>query len=243
MKITKRQSIMFTIILVCFILLGWEFYQLITHDNASFSALPEKNTLTQTLLRHHNAKVSIKTVTVQNTATPHIKNNCPVLTKNQKQYIDLINKIALAKMQRRLMEEEAAIAAAKNRIAILNAQTAIIAPSKLPDSKLYTLDEILLLELPATNYTIFLKGSFNKHDLNMLAQKQLLGAKAIYYSIAKKGQPWFILLYGHYNTKTEAQNTLQQLPNMLQRLNPQIEGMDPIQAAIKAQFGIHALLR
>ena len=280
----KRHIIMLIIVLACFILLGWEVYQLISADNVS---------LTQKLL-HTVTPQNVTTPQVKQHVGPYVKNNHPVLVKNQKQYIDLVNKIELAKMQRRLMDEEVAIAADKNRIAILNAQTnkliepiptinakqhpapipvthchtphinkkivppptakkkiappmlaqtTVTTPRKLPASEFYTLDEILLLDLPANNYTIFLKGSFNKHELDMLAKEKQLGPKAIYYSILKKGQPWFILLYDHYNTKAEAQNTLQQLPETLQQLNPHIEGIATIQVAIKTQFGIHVVLR
>src|SRR3990167_946107 len=52
----------------------------------------------------------------------------------------------------------------------------------------YTVDEILLLELPTASYTIQLKGSFSKRELDELVIKNNLGLKAVYYSFPKNGK-------------------------------------------------------
>lgn len=239
----------------------------------------------------HHANSASPTMRGEQHLDPKMINNHYVLTQSQREYIELIHKVEIAKMQRRLIDEEVAIAAAKNRIAMLNARTKkltgknrhspgtinkknntpskssnfqsfvniktplaadprntdprqkkeILALAPTPKSTdmlkidTYTLDEIQLLELPANNYTITLKGSFNKHDLEMYAKENNLGPKAIYYSIQRQGKLWFVLLYDHYNTKEEANSALQQLPQALQQDGPIVKSIDDIQEAIKAQ--------
>jgi septal ring-binding cell division protein DamX len=97
----------------------------------------------------------------------------------------------------------------------------------------YTLDEILLLELPPTSYTIELKGAYDKHDLVVFAQQNALGENAIYYSMPREHKIWHVLLYSYFNTKMEAQEAFAKLPVQILAINPQIQPVSDIQQSIK----------
>lgn len=99
----------------------------------------------------------------------------------------------------------------------------------------YTLDEILLLELPPTTYTIELKSGYNKQDLIHFAQQNDLGENAIYYATPRDHKTWHVLLYSYFNTKEEAQQAMLQLPAAMQEIHPQIEPVTDIQRFIKTE--------
>ncbi len=291
MKMEKRQFITIFIAVAALIFLGRELYILIFRNTASTATSTQNQMINQSSSFHYQARSDIPNAKDEQHLNPKIKNNRYALVQSQREYIELIHKVEIAKIQRRLIDEEVAIAAAKNRIAMLNSQTEklndknrhspettnkknntpsrfnnfrsfaniqtplttdlkntnsaqkkeILALAPTPKSTdmlkidTYTLDEIQLLELPANNYTITLKGSFNKHDLEMYAKENNLGPKAIYYSVQRRGKLWFVLLYDHYNTKEEANSALQQLPQSLQQDGPTVKSIDDIQQAIKAQ--------
>lgn len=116
----------------------------------------------------------------------------------------------------------------------MKAPTTNAPPKKIQS---YTLDEILLLELPPSSYTIELKSSYNKAALEQLAEINNLGAKATYYSTLRGGKTWFTLVYDHFNTRKEAESELRQLPETLLQQKPQLQMVSTIQQAIKTQRG------
>lgn len=101
--------------------------------------------------------------------------------------------------------------------------------------KAYTLDEILLLELPPTSYTIELKGAYSKHDLIVFARQQAIGENAIYYSMPREHKTWHVLLYSYFNTKTEAEEALSKLPSPMLAIHPKIQSITDIQQGIKTE--------
>ncbi len=102
---------------------------------------------------------------------------------------------------------------------------------------IYTLDEILLLELPPNTYTIHIKGDFDKQKLITLARNNDLGENAIYYSKPQKNKRWYVLLYSYYNSKEDATIALQNLPLKIKALHPTAQSINIVQGDIKSLNG------
>lgn len=110
----KRQTTILVLAVSGIFILGIQTYQLIRHDISS--AAPTKAT-----------PVTIPTID----KAPHFTTQLPkaVIASRQRfdlqrqQYIELVNQYELAKVQRQLLDEEVAIAAAQQRIAELNQKT------------------------------------------------------------------------------------------------------------------------
>ncbi len=345
MKVDKRQSIILVITLFAFAFLAFEAYQLVRNDISSAQTKP---TPTPVIAQSQHSL----------TATPTFKAELPKSTRenherlitHQQKYIDLVNQYEMAKMERQLLEEQVAIAQARQRIAELSAKTQPLADTnnttaspiptasaernsnpayqltyldhqisgysatlnkngnyyevtpgyQLPDGvevkqithdsvllqqndrqfrltfnglaplpqnnasidapkpkdavdlthienkvfalnptnhtpHTYTLDEILLLELPSTSYTILLKSDSDRHALVLFAQKNALGENAIYYSLPSETQKKYVLLYSYFNTRAEAEMALQRLSPTLKNHHPTVESIATIQDIIKAQ--------
>lgn len=97
----------------------------------------------------------------------------------------------------------------------------------------YTLDEILLLELPPTSYTIELKSATEKHDLVNFAKENALGENAIFYTKSQDNRTWYVLLYSYFNSKSDALAALQKLPEQMLAQHPQIQPLTLVQNWIK----------
>lgn len=111
MRVEKKQSYLLALTLLAFGFLGYQVYQLVGSDLSSTTASVEAPSL-------QAAPAPVP--------TPVSKlplNSGSSLLKNQKEYLELINQYQLLKMRRQLLEEQAAIAQAQNRIALLNEQT------------------------------------------------------------------------------------------------------------------------
>jgi len=96
-----------------------------------------------------------------------------------------------------------------------------------------TLDEILLLELPPQNYTIRIAQDSKLTDLQKLVMKFRLDPKAMLFSFRQNQQTQHVLIFGDFNSKTEADEALNSLAPPLLQLGPQIITMSDVQQAIK----------
>ena len=243
MKINKKQTLLLTLTITVLGLLAWQVYVLIHHDMTSTNHVttPTNPTMTQPARLHADLLAQIAPMQ-------------PPLITHQKHYMELVNKYKTIKMQRRLLEEEAAIAAAKQRIASLDKKTNQLTRAKTylnttptirghqpaalsqPRVQSYTLDEILLLELPPSDYTVVLKTSDNQHSLEQFAEKYHLGSKAMYYSMHHQGKIQYVLLYDHFNDRSNAHMALARLLVPLRKENPKIQTLEIIQQTIKGRI-------
>ncbi len=99
----------------------------------------------------------------------------------------------------------------------------------------YTVDEILLLELPPTSYTILLKSDTNQMALTKFAKNHALGENAIYFSREEHDHEQYILLYSYFNTRHEATFALQKLSEGLKLEHPRVESVSVIQTIIRTE--------
>ena len=242
-------------------LLTWKAYSLISADMTGNDKVASLN----------------PTVRTHVTLPDHITQTQLALITRQQQYIELVNKYEIVKMQRQLLEQEATIAETKQRIASLNKKTTpqtatkntfptkendtgslhhlkaieknimahptvmsskkMAPPSASHSTKVqaYTLDEILLLELPPSNYTLVLQTAHDKHRLEQLAKKYHLGTKAMYYSTRYPGETQCVLLYDHFNNRPDANAVFAQLPAALIHKGAKIESVKRVQETIKGK--------
>lgn len=97
----------------------------------------------------------------------------------------------------------------------------------------FTLDEILLLELPPKNYTIRVAQDGSLSDLKKLIAKFHLDPKAMLFHFKKDQKTEHVLIFGDFASKEQAEDALNKLPPSLLQLTPQIVTMSEVQQAIK----------
>jgi len=106
--------------------------------------------------------------------------------------------------------------------------------AKITHNAPYTLDEVLLLELPPSNYTIQLAEDNRLNDLKKLVNRFHLNPRAMLFHYHKNTQMQHVLLLGSYQSKKEAAIALAKLPSELKLLTPQIISLRSVQQVIKA---------
>jgi septal ring-binding cell division protein DamX len=89
-----------------------------------------------------------------------------------------------------------------------------------------------LRSAPASNFTIQLLASANKSELLRYIQANALDSQAMYYQTQRNGQDLFVLVYGLYTNRSEAQAALQKLPASIRAQQPWIKSMDTVKASL-----------
>ncbi len=138
MQMDKKQTSILAITVLAFGFLGYQVYQLIGSDlsqtvpPAPSSKLVSSSTVSSTapVSSVPLGSGSAAHLIAENTTAPPPPVAAklptiarPPLLKSQQQYLELLNQYELLKMRRQMLEEQAAIAQAQNRIAVLNDQT------------------------------------------------------------------------------------------------------------------------
>jgi len=80
--------------------------------------------------------------------------------------------------------------------------------------------ETHILAMPGQNYAIQLLGSNNEKKVQAFISNNKLTDKAHYYRGIHKGRSWFVVVYGNYISKAEAQKAVSKLPLALRKLRP-----------------------
>ena len=107
------------------------------------------------------------------------------------------------------------------------------ATSPLNTKARYTEDEHRLLRLPSHEYTIQLIGSYHRDIVENFAIANDLGNEAMQFHVENRGRPWYMLFYGNYRTRTEAQTALRQLPPNLVPERPWIRRVADVQHDVR----------
>jgi septal ring-binding cell division protein DamX len=89
-----------------------------------------------------------------------------------------------------------------------------------------------LRSAPASNFTIQLLASANKSELLRYIQANALDSQAMYYQSQRNGQDLFVLVYGLYTTRSEAQTALQGLPSSIRAQQPWIKSLGTVKASL-----------
>ena len=114
------------------------------------------------------------------------------------------------------------------------ADTEIVVP---PTSGLSTLtpSEEKLMQVSSQRYTLQLMGSHDLADLEKFIRAHKLAGKATYYRAIFHNSPWYMLIYGDYNTAMQAHTQALQLPTDLRKMHPWVKSYEMVQKEIKTR--------
>lgn len=147
MTMDKKQSVMLVLTILAFLFLGYQVYQLVSNDMqepTQSAPQPVVQMQSEALPLAHNAVGSeahyTQTVVEHGIGAAHgsldrsqssmgVQLPSRSSAKNQQEYLKLVNQFELAKMQRQLLQEQAAIARARHEIVVMNNQTSKISGS------------------------------------------------------------------------------------------------------------------
>lgn len=99
------------------------------------------------------------------------------------------------------------------------------------DSALYT-----MLKRPASHYVIQLFGSDSEASVKSFIAKNNLSKNALYVTVWHNNQNWFIVLYGDYADRNQAQAAIQELPTAISSNSPWPRSVQSVQEAIRQRL-------
>lgn len=85
---------------------------------------------------------------------------------------------------------------------------------------------------PGNYYTIQLLAASQENEINHYIQTHDLGGKTVSYRANRNGKDWYILTYGVYKTRQDAEEALEELPGTLRGLKPWVNTV----AAVKVSM-------
>ena len=121
-------------------------------------------------------------------------------------------------------------------------KTEIVPPSKtvLPiNPVLLELDKMglhnasWLSQQSTKNWTLQLLGARDPETLLKFAQRNNLSTNAAWYKTWLTSKPYYVLVYGSYNSRETARSTITGLPPQLRSLKPWVKSMKSVQQALK----------
>jgi len=97
----------------------------------------------------------------------------------------------------------------------------------------YTEDEHRILAMRPHAYTIQLIGSYHRDIVENFAIANDLGNQAMEFHVNNRGKQWYMLLYGNYKTRAQAQLAMRQLPPDLTPEHPWIRAVADVQHDVR----------
>ncbi len=86
---------------------------------------------------------------------------------------------------------------------------------------------------PPEDYSIQVLGSHNRDTATrFIAEGERKGVDFYYIEAVRKSKPWFVVLYGHYESKDAARSALNAAPNWLRAQKPWLRSFAGIQASL-----------
>ncbi|MCW9047295.1 MAG: SPOR domain-containing protein [Gammaproteobacteria bacterium] len=83
------------------------------------------------------------------------------------------------------------------------------------------------------NWTLQLLGARDPETLLKFAQRNQLSANAAWYKTWLTSKPYYVMVYGSYNSRENARNAIAGLPSQLRSLKPWVKSMKSVQKALK----------
>lgn len=99
----------------------------------------------------------------------------------------------------------------------------------------YSKAEQKILQLPSNHYTIQLLGASKIAGIEQFISSNKLQKQAYYYSSPHNKQPWYILVFGNYNTREQAKVAIAQLPAAVRALQPWVRDVASIKQVLQAR--------
>lgn len=121
----------------------------------------------------------------------------------------------------------------------VTARNKAVATSKikpLTKNSPYSEAEKCLLAIPKTHYTLQLVGANSSKHIQAFIKMHGLQGKASYYQTYNNGKPWYVIVYGNYKTKAQAQAALKKLPTAVQAQHPWPRDYATVHAAIQRKL-------
>lgn len=193
-----------------------------------------------------SAPVKIETDTIAVNVTPAVAEPEPVFPENVDQKIARLEQ-KIEDLQKQVQSDQKAMRATEQQLKQLLsnksdrtakpkvAKSAHIAkPIAKAANKTLKLSkhEKKILSLPGANYTLQLLCMNKEVQVQDFIKNNKLDAQAYYYKSHFKGKDWYIVVYGNYANKTEAQIALASLPSSLKKLHPWVREYVAVQQSI-----------
>jgi DamX protein len=199
---------------------------------ASNETMPDKSVETVALVESV-ATSSEETLSIEPTIAQD--NYAAKIDRLEKSVQNLQQQLNKEQEARRMMEMQYKHLVSKQTHTNLNPRAKTIKPV-LPKSKKslsFSKYEKHILSLPSKNYALQLLCLNNEAKVVDFIKQHKLEHKASYYKSTFKGKDWFILVYGNYANKADAQLALAKLPKSLKKLHPWPREYNNIQGSIK----------
>jgi len=158
--------------------------------------------------------------------------------QGQEQAIEAMRLLAPAKMESKRVSQTTTSLSSEESDANISGPDESPAPAsqKTPPAKtrMATTNEdkptTAILSAPGSYFTIQLLLTANKIELDRYIRTHALGNQANYYPTKKHG---YVLLYGAYKTRTEAQASLLKLPAAVKAQKPWIKQISQVKGSVK----------
>ena len=98
---------------------------------------------------------------------------------------------------------------------------------------LLSLQEQGLMALSPAQFTLQLLGSYSEQSVIDFVRQQGGGEEFSYFKTRYKSQPWYVVIYGTYQTREKALSAIFSLPKPLRGQKPWVRSLGSIQADIK----------
>ena len=94
-------------------------------------------------------------------------------------------------------------------------------------------DESALLAASQAHYTLQLLAGRDLTAIKLFVRDHHLGAQARVYQSTYQNAPWYVVVYGDYNTPLQARQRILQLSQSLQAMHPWVKSYQAVQSEIK----------
>jgi DamX protein len=93
-----------------------------------------------------------------------------------------------------------------------------------------------LLAAPAESFSLQILGASSEANVKAFVERNGNGLRQTlgYYRAERAGAPWYIVAYGVFATRAEAEATLNRLPQALAASGPWVRSISAVQAEIRA---------
>jgi len=117
----------------------------------------------------------------------------------------------------------------------LQALQSVKQPLKAEGAKQYSASEKEILKNDPRHYTVQILGMHNKNKLQSFMNEAKLKGKVRYCRGNHQGKPWYILVYGEYATREEAQKVMAALPEEVKKQKPWVRSFASLQGTLHAR--------
>lgn len=90
-----------------------------------------------------------------------------------------------------------------------------------------------LLEFPGSSYTVQIMGSHSETNVKRFVEEELATIERGYFETRFDDKPWFVVVVGQFDTRSDANKAIEDLPDSLQSLQPWIRTLADIQSDIR----------